>query len=292
LGKQHGKSKGARTLALCIGIGFGVVLAPRFWPHVEAWLHEKENRPPQVHAGIPAAPSAVPPMSASPPQKSDQDFAGTRSSVSPEPLPLILSGTVVASRAAESVAFIGVDEHNPQTYAAGAVLANGALLTEIGRNYVVLERDGASVRLYAQNVKGHAREQSDLLMVGASTTFTPAKSNNTDTFTEFLRPNPVYEGDALVGVEVFAGKRSALFSRLGFQGGDVITAIDDVPVNDPQAASEALHQLASGVGGVVTVKRKGKTERFTLDGTLVTEELNRNTNVSAAAAATVPRPAT
>jgi type II secretion system protein C len=290
LRRQHDKSKRAALLALITGVGFGAVLGPQMWPHLDDWINEQSALPSPIQAGVPASgPLVPPPVSAS--SSRDEDFTGTRSSLSAEPLPLVLTGTVVGSRAGESVAFIGADEGSPQTYAMGAILANGARLAKIDRDYVVLERDGASVRLYAQNVRGHSRASSELMMVGAPKAFTPARSNNTDRFTEFLRPNPVYEGDAFVGIEVYAGSRAALFSRLGFQGGDIITAIDDAPMNDPQAATEALHQLASGIGGVVTVKRKGRTERFAIDGMLVTEELQDAASANAIAATTPHRPA-
>jgi len=51
---------------------------------------------------------------------------------------------------------LGVARENPQTYSTGALLANGARLTEVRANYVVLERAGHSARLYLE-VVAHSR---------------------------------------------------------------------------------------------------------------------------------------
>jgi type II secretion system protein C len=202
-------------------------------------------------------------------------FPGINSSALKDPLPLILTGTVMGRTAREGLAFIGTDERNPQTYSAGAILANGARLTEISKDYVVLEKNGVSARLYAQNVTSRGRERSELLQVGGVQKFIPALSTDTETFTQFIRPNPVYDGSTLTGYEVYAGSKAAVFSRLGLRAGDIITAFDDVPVSDPQVVMGLLQQLANGVAMMATVKRKGSTERLSLDGAIVSAELER-----------------
>jgi hypothetical protein len=59
---------------------------------------------------------------------------GTDSSVSPVPLPLILTATRPGRNPREGFADIGVDAKTPQTYAAGSLLANGARVAEISRS--------------------------------------------------------------------------------------------------------------------------------------------------------------
>jgi hypothetical protein len=55
---------------------------------------------------------------------------GTDSSVSTVPLPLILVRTQAGRNSREGFAQIGVNARTPQTYQAGAILANGAHLTD------------------------------------------------------------------------------------------------------------------------------------------------------------------
>jgi hypothetical protein len=73
---------------------------------------------------------------------------GTDSSVSNTPQRLILTGTVLGRNFKEGYAMLGVARENPQTYTAGALVANGAHLLEIHSNYVVLQRGERVARLY------------------------------------------------------------------------------------------------------------------------------------------------
>src|SRR4051794_33361966 len=93
---------------------------------------------------------------------------GNDSSSSKTPLPLILTGTSPGRNAREGHAYIGVNKDSPQTYMAGALLVNGARLTEIYAQYVVLEKSGKSVRLYLLDSKEgtNGKALNDLLTVG------------------------------------------------------------------------------------------------------------------------------
>ena len=75
---------------------------------------------------------------------------GTDSSVSPVPRRLILTATRPGRNTREGYADLGVDARSPQTYRAGARLANGARLEEILADHVVLEHEGVRTRLYVQ----------------------------------------------------------------------------------------------------------------------------------------------
>lgn len=208
-----------------------------------------------------------------PPQPIAEAFPSTQST-STEALPLILTGTIRGRNRHEGTAFIGTDERNPQTYVAGAILANGARLTQIDADSVVLEKGGRFERLYAQNVKSRGSARSDLLTVGGRQDFTPAVATHTEAITQFIRPNPIYEGDVLIGYEVYAGREAGVFSQLGLQPGDLITALDGLPVVDPKMALQRLEQLPDGVALTATVKRKGHTQTLSLDGAILRAALD------------------
>jgi hypothetical protein len=88
---------------------------------------------------------------------------------------------------------IGVDATSPQTYAAGALLANGARLTEIYSRYVVLERDGRSAQLYVQGEsRGNRGPRMSLLTVGGITPLAQKLPKSEDRLFEYLRPSPVF----------------------------------------------------------------------------------------------------
>src|SRR5262249_52172757 len=114
-------------------------------------------------------------------------FPGIKSSVSDSPKRLVLTGTVLGRSPHEGTAFIGVDARNPQTYSAGAVLANGAHLTLIYKDHVVVEQNGRTALLYLTDRQPRAASDrsSDLLTVGGRTAAPePAVANSSESFTD------------------------------------------------------------------------------------------------------------
>jgi len=108
------------------------------------WVRQHTKSAPVTAGSVAPAPRAMLPVL--PSQAIPTVSAGTDSSVSTVPQDLILTGTVLGRNFREGRAMIGVAPENPQTYAAGALLANGARLTEIHPGFVVLEHAGRSVR--------------------------------------------------------------------------------------------------------------------------------------------------
>lgn len=197
---------------------------------------------------------------------------GTDSSVSKTRVPFILKAIRLGRNAREGYAELGVNPASPQTYRAGALLANGARIEEIYSEYIVLERDGQRVRLY---VDGHAPPDhpsfdSALLMVGGADRPTPALPNSTDALTDYIRVTPVYRGEALQALEVYANERSDVFVKLGLEPGDRITAINGEALSDAASAIASLRRLTRGEALQITVQRRGRLETLSADGLIVT----------------------
>jgi len=203
---------------------------------------------------------------------------GNDSSISKIPLPLILTGTMPGRNSHEGLAMLGVNKDSPQTYTAGALLANGARITEIYPQYVVLEKNGRTVELYLQAAKskGNAKALSEMLTVGGSPPSAPVVATHHEVLTDYIRPNPVYNGEVLKGYEVYAGPRPSVFSQMGLQAGDLITSINSVPLIDAASAMEQFKQLSEGNAVTATVNRKGKEMTLSLDGALITAEIERS----------------
>jgi general secretion pathway protein C len=173
----------------------------------------------------------------------------------------------------ESLALLGVDALSPQTYVGGATLANGARITNITADYIVLSKDGRSARLYRQGsgtaVTNRPELASLLLNVGGSQSAPAAMEASREPITDYLRPSPIYSGDALRGFQVYAGNRAGVFAQMGLQPGDVITALNGVPLTDPTSGVGMLEELAHGATLNAQVERKGQTLSLTLDGGLI-----------------------
>lgn len=220
------------------------------------------------------APSPLPLVSAQAQPK--QDLGGTDSSTSAVPLPLYLLGVSAGRNSMEGSASIGTSIDNPQVYAAGAILANGTRLTEIHENYVVLTRGERRARLYLYDRRNVASTLSDdLLTVGGATDAATIKPASREVLTDYLRPSPVYDGETLLGYQVYAGAKSAVFGQLGLQAGDLITAVDDMPLNEPAQALDMLRQLTDGVVLKLSVVRKQSRLQITADGAVITADIDR-----------------
>jgi general secretion pathway protein C len=195
---------------------------------------------------------------------------GNDSSVSPIPLRLLLVHVQLGPTPHEGSAQIGVVRESPQTYQAGALLENGARLVEIHPDYVLLQKDGRSTRLYLDGVDAGRAANDALLTVGkAQETTAPAKITSTETVTDYIRPAPLYEGSDLVGFQVYPAARAAVFYQMGLQPGDLITEVDGSPMTDPVMAWEIFHQLAQGGDFTATIKRHDALLSVPLDGSLI-----------------------
>ena len=187
------------------------------------------------------------------------------------PLWLVLIGTKIGKNSHEGIAFIGTNLRSPRTYQVGALLANKARLQEIYSDYIVLERDGITTRLYAlgkQPAEPLPTEPA-LLTVGGPTQTPSAIADSSDALTDVMRVSPTFEGKLFSGLIVFANPRSDLFYRLGFQPGDVITAIDGTTFNDPASAIAALRSLTNGQPVSVTINRANQASTFSANGSVL-----------------------
>jgi len=250
------------------------------------WFHPGEHRAPtaahaQPQVWLPSEPAKATETTLA------LEFPGIKTSIATSPQKLLLMGTILGRNSHEGSAFIGVDARNPQTYLAGAVLANGARLTGIFKEYVVLEQHGQSTRLYL-----HSRQQPGpstgiadrMLFVGAPESFKPAQATSSESFTDFIRPTPVYSGTTLTGFEVYPGKYGSVFTQMGLRAGDVVLRVSGQAFSDPSEAMDTFRSLAEGNSLTAEVSRGGHQLEIELDGTLITGYLTR---ASAAATPTV-----
>ena len=247
------------TLALIIA-GFD----PGKW--YARWHDNRPKAAPPVVNTVPVVPHAALPSRTAAATKL---LPGAQSSTSPTPQGLVLTGIILGRNAKDGYAMLGVARENPQTYSAGALLANGARLAEIHAKYVVLERDGHSVRLYLEGTGLQPESGATvkpLLTIGGNSAPRTATATSTEPLTDYLRPTPLYDGATLVGYQVYPGAKPGAFLQTGLQAGDVITAIDGAPLSDTAQAPESLRRLMDGNTHTATVNRKGSSVEVSLDG--------------------------
>lgn len=218
------------------------------------------------------------------PQISEVQSRGLNSAVPPAPVVdlapqtsapmwLILTETRTGRSRLDAVAFIGTTPRSTHPYRVGALLGNQARLKEINEDYVVLERDGNTARLYVTGKQPATfAPTAALLTVGGPPSSRPALADSHDELTDAVRVSPSFDGNTFHGLIVYANPRSDAFSQLGFQPGDVITAIDGDRLSDAPSGIAALRGLLEGRSLTVTVERATQSTTFTVDGSLLASD--------------------
>lgn len=223
--------------------------------------------------------------------KSDSGAAGTDASTSTQPLPLYLVSVAPGRNAFEGTAQIGTSIANPQNYAAGAMLANGAQLAEIHSDHVLLRRAERSTRLYLydrSSLSAQSSVRDDLASVGGTPVPEPLLASTREVLTDYLRPSPLYEGEALRGYRIYPGRKRSVFAQLGLQSGDVITAIDGMPINDATTTLNVLRELVNGAALKVAIEGNQGHKEITLDGAVIVADLHQTESLGQAQAGTSP----
>lgn len=180
---------------------------------------------------------------------------------------------------ADGTAIIGTAPNNGVTYVAGAILANGARLSEIYRNYVVIERGNVRQNLSLKDSdairKTVQASPSDLSVIapqGAEMKTT--RDTSKDALVQVIRTSPVYENDMFVGLQVFPGQHSGVFSQLGLRSGDLVTSMGGAPLSDYDSAMQLFGSLAEGNSMNVGVRRNGKYEVVSISGPVLAQAIS------------------
>ncbi|MGH8137696.1 MAG: type II secretion system protein N [Steroidobacteraceae bacterium] len=240
---------------------------PDWFEQLTEWTRRAPHRTvrPPVPIGPVGAPITVTP----------QRPLGTDSSVSPVPLRLILVHTEPGRNYSEGLAQIGVNARTPQTYRAGAILANGARLSEIHPDYVILQRNGQSVRLSlgAEGAPAGSAAQALLTVGGVTPAAATGRAASQHRFTDYLRPSPVFFGGRLHGYALYAGRHQDPFFKMGLEPGDLVTRINGVPVSGAAQTLASLHTLLDGAALTVEIQRNGVAQILALDGAILTQAL-------------------
>lgn len=203
------------------------------------------------------------------PSSPEVAIRGIDSSLSPTPIPLVLVSVVPGRNAREGTAVLGPDASNPQTYAAGALLENGARLVEIYPDRVVLERKGKRVALFLNGKEKAdvvATRVAELATVGGRKVVLLSKPSSVDAVSESVRAQAAYDKGKFVGFQVYPGRSGGSFQQLGLQAGDIIQFIDGKRISSDSQWGEISGALADGALINVSITREDQLMHLTLDG--------------------------
>jgi general secretion pathway protein C len=195
-------------------------------------------------------------------------------------LPLLLRGTLASEDPAAGLAMIAEPGEPERAYRVGDVLPGGAVLEAVRPGDVLLRRDGVQESLALARAEGLAGTRRDAtprpaaatpgaveqvpgagFLVGmpafGSPDFETDRAQRAPLLAALAAEAqlfPVLEGGRVTGVRL--GVRDpAILAPLGLENGDVITAVDGIPVDGPERLPELQQRLEQGGRLSLSVRR-------------------------------------
>jgi general secretion pathway protein C len=191
-------------------------------------------------------------------------------------MPLVLTGVIAANDPRDGLAILGPSVAATKVYAVGDNIPGGARLHAVLADHVLLERDG---RIEALALP---RQAAGAGAAPPSITAAPTQpvlermrqlvTKNPGIIGDIMRPEPVFAGGKQQGFRVYPGRDPEAFLQLGLRPGDLVTAIDGTPLDDPSRGEEILRTLGSSGEAHVTVLRNGQQQDLTLNLAAVEQE--------------------
>jgi len=198
------------------------------------------------------------------------EASGDAASAPATSLRLTLAGTIAGQDPAKGWAIIGQTAQDAKVYATGASIPGGASLREVYADRVILERGG---RLEALALPRLAGGGAPLPAAATRAPVQPSLAQSVQSLargdpiavSEFVRPQPVFAGGQQKGYRVYPGRNRAQFASVGLMPGDLVTAVNGSPLNDPNSGLETLRGISTGGAVTLTIERNGTEQQLTID---------------------------
>jgi general secretion pathway protein C len=201
-------------------------------------------------------------------------------------MPLVLVGTIAHTTPELGYAIIGESAAATKVYAVGKTITGGTKLHSVYPDRVILDRGGKLEALLLPKRFTGAGMSAAAPLPGAppdgalGDRLRQLASQNPGAITEILRPQPVFANGQQRGYRVYPGRNRQQFNRLGLLPGDLVTAINGTPLDDPARGMEIMQTMNSATDITVTVERNGESTQISINNAQVAAE--------AAAAAALP----
>jgi general secretion pathway protein C len=191
-------------------------------------------------------------------------------------MPLVLTGIIAAEDPHDGLAILGENVAAAKVYAVGDNIPGGAKLHSVYVERVVIDRNG---RLESLMLPHQAQGSGPPPSAAALQTESPVMdrmrkliSDDPGLMADIMRPQPVFAAGKQKGYRVYPGRNRAAFSRLGLHPGDLVTAINGTPLDDPARGQEIFRTLGSSSEAHITVMRGGQQQDLTLNIAQVAQE--------------------
>lgn len=188
----------------------------------------------------------------------DSGSGGATTTAPDTSLNLTLSGVIAADDPAIALAFISVAGAQEKSYAINEQVAGGAIVKEIYQDRVILSRNGRFETLRMPQSFGGILLEEETVQPGIANKVNAIKPAVTSQEVQkykqqlltapnelagLIRQRPVKRNGKIAGYRLFPGSDRDLFNRLGLKPGDIVTAVNDLPLTDPASAMALYGQL-------------------------------------------------
>lgn len=192
-------------------------------------------------------------------------------------LSLVLAGTIAMDDPEKGLGIIGPAANNAKVYSVGEMVDGGVRLHAVYNDRVILDRNGQMEALYLP------RQSSGVAAITRAPTPQPGAAfanrlrdmanQNPDMLTSVMRPQPVFADGKQRGYRVYPGRNRSQFQQLGLAPGDLITAINGTPLDDPARGMEIFRTIANASQVTVTIERRGQQQQLMLDMTQLNSQV-------------------
>ena len=191
-------------------------------------------------------------------------------------LPLVLTGIISADDPQNGLAILGQTAQNAKVFAVGDNVPGGAKLHAVYNDKVIIDRGGVleTLMLPRQAALGAPPPTAAALPTESPVADRMRKliTEQPSLLADVMRPQPVFANGKQTGYRVYPGRNRSAFGRLGLKPGDLVTAINGTPLDDPEHGQEIFRTLGSSPEAHVTVTRGGQQQDLTLNLAQVTQE--------------------
>lgn len=192
---------------------------------------------------------------------------------------LVLAGTIAHADPQRGFAIVGESAATARVYAVGKTITGGTKLHSVYPDRVILDRGGKLEALILPK-KFEGGGMSASRPVAAAQPLDPMMgqrlqnlaAQNPGAITEVIRPQPVFANGQQRGYRVYPGRNRQQFSQLGLMPGDLVTAINGTPLDDPARGMEILQSINSAAQVTVTVERNGQSTQVNINTAQVAAE--------------------
>jgi general secretion pathway protein C len=198
---------------------------------------------------------------------------------------LVLTGIIAADEPEYGLAIVGETAAAARVRAVGDTLPGGARLHSVYGDRVLLDRGGRIEALVLPRQTAGSTSPGSGARPPAPPPPVAAPAENPaiermrqliaedpGVISDIMRQQAVFAQGKQRGYRVYPGRNRQAFMKLGLRPGDLVTAINGTPLDDPARGAEIFRTLGSSSEARITVMRNGRAQELTLNMTQIASE--------------------